>query len=36
MINGIVNCVTPPPKFPHPAVVAFAVPTTFELNVMDV
>ena len=34
--NGITICVTPPPRFPHPAVVAFAVPTTFGANITEV
>ena len=33
---GITSCVTPPPRLPHPAVVAFAVPTTFGANMTDV
>ena len=28
--------VTPPPRLPHPAVVAFAVPTTFGANMTEV
>ena len=29
-------CVTPPPRLPHPAVVALAVPTTLGANITDV
>ena len=29
-------CVTPPPRLPHPAVVAFAVPTTLGANITEV
>merc|ERR1719487_253874 len=28
-------CVTPPPRLPHPAAVAFAVPTTFGANISE-
>lgn len=28
-------CVTPPPKFPQPAAVALAVPTTFGENIKE-
>merc|ERR1712093_527646 len=28
-------CVTPPPRLPHPAAVAFAVPTTFGANMSE-
>ncbi len=32
----IINiCVTPPPKFPQPAAVALAVPTTFGENIKE-
>ena len=34
--SGIVICVTPPPRFPHPAAAAFAVPTTFGANITEV
>ena len=34
--SGIANCVTPPPRFPQPAVVALAVPTQFGANINDV
>ena len=30
------SCVTPPPRLPHPAVVAFAVPTTLGANITEV
>ena len=33
---GITSWVTPPPRLPHPAVVAFAVPTTLGANITDV
>ncbi len=33
---GISNCVAPPPRLPQPALVALAVPTTFEANMIDV
>ena len=35
-ISGITIWVTPPPRFPHPAVVAFAVPTQFGANITEV
>ena len=28
-------CVTPPPRFPHPAAVAFAVPITLGANIKE-
>ena len=31
--SGITICVTPPPRFPQPAAVALAVPTTFGANI---
>ena len=34
--NGIAICVTPPPMLPQPAVVAFAVPITFDENITEV
>ena len=34
--SGMANCVTPPPRLPHPAAVAFAVPTIFGANITDV
>jgi hypothetical protein len=34
--SGIANCVTPPPKLPHPAAVALAVPTQLGANIRDV
>ena len=34
--TGMTSCVTPPPRLPHPAVVALAVPTTFGANITDV
>ena len=34
--SGITICVAPPPRFPHPAVVALAVPTTLGANIADV
>ena len=34
--SGIAICVTPPPKLPHPAVVALAVPTTLGANITEV
>ena len=30
------DCVTPPPELPHPALAAFAVPTTFGANITEV
>ena len=33
---GMTSCVTPPPRLPQPAVVAFAVPTTLEANITEV
>ena len=33
---GMTSCVTPPPRLPHPAVVALAVPTTLGANITDV
>ena len=33
--SGMTICVTPPPRLPHPAAVAFAVPTTFGANITD-
>jgi hypothetical protein len=30
------NCVTPPPRLPHPAAVALAVPTQLAANIRDV
>ena len=35
-ISGIAICVTPPPRLPQPAVVAFAVPTTLGANATEV
>ena len=35
-ISGIAIWVTPPPRLPHPAVVALAVPTTFGANITEV
>ena len=35
-IIGIPNLLAPPPKLPHPAEVAFAVPTTFGANISEV
>ena len=35
-IRGIAIWVTPPPRLPQPAVVAFAVPTVFGANITDV
>ena len=35
-ISGIAICVTPPPRLPQPAVVAFAVPTTLGAKVIVV
>ncbi|MDC0685411.1 hypothetical protein POL72_47335 [Sorangium sp. wiwo2] len=32
----MVDCVTPPPALPQPALVAFAVPTTLGANMTDV
>merc|ERR1719221_451195 len=29
------TCVTPPPRFPQPAAVALAVPTTFGANIRE-
>ena len=34
--SGITICVTPPPRLPHPAEVALAVPTQFGANITDV
>ena len=34
--SGITICVTPPPRLPQPAVVAFAAPTTFGANITEV
>ena len=34
--SGITICVTPPPRLPQPAAVAFAVPTTFGANMAPV
>ncbi len=34
--RGITICVTPPPRFPQPAVVALAVPTMLGANMTDV
>ena len=34
--SGISACVAPAPALPQPAVVAFAVPTTFGANITDV
>ena len=34
--SGMAICVTPPPKLPHPAVVALAVPTTLGANITEV
>mmetsp|Transcript_32090 Transcript_32090/g.54141 ORF Transcript_32090/g.54141 Transcript_32090/m.54141 type:complete len:231 (-) Transcript_32090:142-834(-) len=34
-IRGMNNCVIPPPVFPHPPLIACAVPTTFEANMED-
>ena len=35
-INGIPKRLAPPPKLPHPAEVAFAVPTILGANMIDV
>ena len=35
-ISGIIIWVTPPPRFPQPAVVALAVPTTLGANMVEV
>ena len=35
-ISGIAICVTPPPRLPQPAVVAFAVPTVLGANITEV
>ena len=32
----MISNATPPPRLPHPAVVALAVPTTFESNIVVV
>ena len=32
--SGMAACVTPPPRLPQPAVVAFAVPTQFGANIV--
>src|SRR3989304_3542069 len=34
--SGITICVTPPPRLPHPAVVALAVPTQLGANMIEV
>ena len=34
--SGMTICVTPPPRFPQPAVVALAVPTMFGANMTEV
>ena len=34
--RGITHCVTPPPRFPQPAVTALAVPTTDRENMIEV
>ena len=34
--RGVAICVTPPPRLPHPAVVALAVPITLGANIIDV
>ena len=34
--SGMTICVTPPPRLPHPAVVALAVPTTLGANITEV
>ena len=33
---GITACVAPPPALPQPAAVAFATPTTFGANMIEV
>ena len=35
-MSGMTICVTPPPRLPHPAVVALAVPTQLGANIIDV
>ena len=35
-ISGMTICVTPPPRLPHPAVVALAVPTQLGANIIEV
>merc|ERR1712187_50427 len=33
--NGMIVCVRPPPRLPHPPAVALAVPTTLLLNIIE-
>ena len=35
-LGGIPNLFAPPPRFPQPAEVALAVPTTFGANIKEV